>query len=45
MGKKVEGDAGLLQLASQLTAGKEAKLTIVRDGKNLDITIMAGEGL
>jgi hypothetical protein len=44
-GEKVAGDAGLLKLAAQMTAGKEVKLTIVRDGKRQKITITAGEGL
>jgi hypothetical protein len=44
-GKKVEGTAGLLQLAARLTADKDAKVTIIRDGKMLDITVKTGEGL
>jgi hypothetical protein len=44
-GEKVENGAGLLKLAASLTAGKDAKLTIVRGGKTQDITVKAGEGL
>jgi serine protease DegQ len=44
-GTKVANDAGLLQLAAQLTAGKAVKLTVVRDGKKQQITVNAGEGL
>ncbi len=44
-GRKVEDGAGLLRLAAQLTAGKDAKLTIVRDRKRQEITVTAGEGL
>jgi hypothetical protein len=44
-GKKVADDAGLLRLAAQLTAGKEVKLTVIRDGKKQAITVTAGEGL
>jgi hypothetical protein len=44
-GHKVADSAGLLKLAAELTAGKDAKLTVVRDGKERDITVKAGEGL
>jgi serine protease DegQ len=44
-GEKVESGAGLLKLAAELTAGKEAKLTVVRDGKERQITVKVGEGL
>jgi hypothetical protein len=44
-GKKVEGQAGLLQLAARLIAGKEAAITVIRNGKSQDITVKAGEGL
>jgi PDZ domain/Aspartyl protease len=44
-GQKVANDTGLLRLAAQLTAGKEVKLTVIRDGKRQAITVTAGEGL
>jgi serine protease DegQ len=44
-GQKVKNDAGLLQLASHLTSGKEVKLTVIRDGKRQTIAVTAGEGL
>ncbi len=44
-GNKVADGAGLLKLAAELTAGKDVKLTVVRDGKERDITVKAGEGL
>ena len=44
-GQKVESDAGLLKLAARLTAGKEAKLTVLRGDKRQVITVRAGEGL
>jgi hypothetical protein len=44
-GQKVEDSAGLLRLAAQLTSGKGAKLTIIRNRKRQEITVTAGEGL
>jgi hypothetical protein len=44
-GKEVKDGAGLLKLAAQLTAGKGAKLTVVRGDKRREITVTAGEGL
>jgi hypothetical protein len=42
--KVMDGD-GLLELAAQMTAGKEVTLRVVRDGKSQDITVKPGEGL
>ena len=44
-GKEVKDGAGMLKLAAQLTAGKGAKLTVVRGDKRREITVTAGEGL
>jgi hypothetical protein len=44
-GEKVKDGTGLLKLASQITSGKEVKLTVVREGKSENITFTAGEGL
>jgi hypothetical protein len=44
-GKKVTGNAGLLDLAAKLTAGQDVRLTVARGDKEQEIIVKAGEGL
>jgi S1-C subfamily serine protease len=44
-GKKVDSLAGLWKAAAELKRGDAIKLTVLRDGKEREMTVTAGEGL